>query len=307
MNIATKIVTHPGIFHADEVCAIAYLLELATINPAEPVPVERRNPTEAELLDPAVICVDVGGQFDVKRANFDHHQKGGAGERPNGVKYASFGLVFDWLSRAARADDALVSQMMEYMDLKVVQPVDALDNGQRDAEGRIPTLSFSAVISSFNPTGNAKPEERDEAFHVAVQFARIVLGNFRFMAQAHALAREAVMKAPVTNAGRVLTLNTFVPWNEHVFSRPDQASIWYVVFPSERGGFCIQQVPKTAGSFEGRKPLPKEWAGLREKALADLIGLKEHGPATFVHPGRFIGGAQSFEDAMTMADKAVEA
>ena len=301
------IVTHPGIFHADDVMAVAYLLSLVS------VPVVRRAPTPEELADPQVACVDVGGQFDAKLSNFDHHQKGGAGVRwHNGVKYAAFGLVVE--NTMCHTD----TKVNYYLDQNIVHPVDALDNGQKNVYGcpqdcpesqygkqaEIPTLSFSSVISSYNPIGTCTPAERDAAFFRAVDMAKEVLANFVAAGEAWAQAYSVVRSAEVKD--HVLVLSAFVPWVEHVFGHVQQAEILYVVFPSERGGFCIQQRPKTAGSFEGRKPLPVEWAGLREKALADLIGIRT-GPSVFCHPGRFIGGAETLEDALKMAQLAITA
>src|SRR5271154_3301935 len=82
-----KVATHPGNFHADDVFAIA-ALGLA----AGPLQVIRtRDETVAADCDARV---DLGGRSDPARGDFDHHQKGGAGERSNGIPYASFGLVW---------------------------------------------------------------------------------------------------------------------------------------------------------------------------------------------------------------------
>ena len=43
-------------------------------------------------MDSADIVIDVGGQYDPDAGRFDHHQRGGAGERENGIPYSSFGL-----------------------------------------------------------------------------------------------------------------------------------------------------------------------------------------------------------------------
>ena len=64
----TTILTHPGSAHKDEF--IACCLLLATT----PAPVLRREPTEAELADPAVVVVDVGHRHEPALNNFDHHQ-----------------------------------------------------------------------------------------------------------------------------------------------------------------------------------------------------------------------------------------
>ncbi len=64
----TTILTHPGSAHKDEF--IACCLLLATT----PAPVLRREPTEADLADPAVVVVDVGHRHEPALNNFDHHQ-----------------------------------------------------------------------------------------------------------------------------------------------------------------------------------------------------------------------------------------
>lgn len=63
-----RIVTHPGSAHKDDFLACALLAA------RDAVPIERRDPTEEDLADPATAVVDVGGEWDPARANFDHHQ-----------------------------------------------------------------------------------------------------------------------------------------------------------------------------------------------------------------------------------------
>lgn len=63
-----RIVTHPGGAHKDELLACSLL---AAVHGVE---IFRREPTEADLADPATAVVDVGGQHDPALNNFDHHQ-----------------------------------------------------------------------------------------------------------------------------------------------------------------------------------------------------------------------------------------
>ena len=62
------IVTHPGGAHKDDLLACCVLA--ATSGCA----IVRRDPTPAELDDPSVAVVDVGGKHEPERSNFDHHQ-----------------------------------------------------------------------------------------------------------------------------------------------------------------------------------------------------------------------------------------
>jgi len=287
----TRIIVHPGIFHADDVFACAWLRHLGC-----DAPVDRRVPTPEELEDPAVLVADIGGRHEPALMNFDHHQRGGAGERwDTSVPFAAFGLVYQALSGYGQ------SPVADRFDETLVQPIDALDNGfGAGASDSTPRCSLSAAVSSFNPGPSTTAAERDAAFEEAVKWVRPLIQNFEAEAVRFVAARDEVLAAPVEDA--VLVLGAFVPWGEHVFARPDQAGILFAVFPSERGGWMVQQVPAEAGSFAGRLPLPEAWAGLRGAELQEECGVPD---AVFVHPGRFCGGADTLEGVKEMALRAI--
>ena len=68
MTPFTTILTHPGSAHKDEFLACCVLLASA------PVPIVRREPTDADLADPATAVLDVGHRHEPALNNFDHHQ-----------------------------------------------------------------------------------------------------------------------------------------------------------------------------------------------------------------------------------------
>ena len=68
MSSVDLILTHPGGAHKDDFLACSVLLAL------HPVVIERRDPTEADLENPAVCVVDVGHEHEPEKHNFDHHQ-----------------------------------------------------------------------------------------------------------------------------------------------------------------------------------------------------------------------------------------
>lgn len=68
MTPFTTILTHPGSAHKDEFLACCVLLA------GSPCPILRREPTEADLADPAIAVVDVGHRHEPALNNFDHHQ-----------------------------------------------------------------------------------------------------------------------------------------------------------------------------------------------------------------------------------------
>ena len=150
------------------------------------------------------------------------------------------------------------------------------------------------------------PADRDTSFERAVTFMEGVLRRAILQAAATLVAEHEVLSASLALDGRVLVLPRFVPWQDAIMSRSEREHLLYVIFPSERGGYCIQQVPVRPGAAEGRKPLPAAWAGLRGQALADVTGLPlGDGPEVFCHIGRFIGGATTLDDTLALAALAV--
>lgn len=67
MSELQRIVTHPGGAHKDD------LLACCVLAAQHGCPIERREPTDAELQDATVAIVDIGGSHDPALANFDHH------------------------------------------------------------------------------------------------------------------------------------------------------------------------------------------------------------------------------------------
>ncbi len=62
-----KIITHPGTAHSDDFLACCVLMAKYG------VPVERRDPTQADLDNSEILVLDVGGQYNPAKLNFDHH------------------------------------------------------------------------------------------------------------------------------------------------------------------------------------------------------------------------------------------
>src|SRR5688500_6268439 len=164
-----QVATHPGNFHADDVFAIA-VLELVHGE------LEIVRTRDAEAQAAADLRVDVGGRHDPATGDFDHHQKGGAGERANGLHYASFGLV--WREHGGALAGS--AEAAAAIDERLVCGVDANDVGQTLVEplvGDIRPMSVSGVIAALNPSWDEAltPAEEDERFARAVDLARGVL------------------------------------------------------------------------------------------------------------------------------------
>src|SRR3954471_8005285 len=292
---AMKVATHSGSFHADDVFALAALALLG-----EPFEVVRtRDPEAMAACD---VRIDVGFCNDPATGDFDHHQREGAGARPNGVVYASFGLVWrEYGVRLCRGDQAVA----ERVDRSLVQAVDANDTGQAAAapvlDGVRP-MTVSGVIGALNPTWeeDLAPEEERARFDEAVALAGRVLE--REIASATAAQRAVrLVSDAIASAGdpRVIALDRDVPWKEVVVgSAPDAL---FVVYP-KRQGWGLEAVPRALGSFETRRGLREEWAGLDGPELARLTGVED---ALFCHAKRFLAVARTREGIAELAAQAL--
>lgn len=285
---APVIATHNGNFHADDVFAVAALKHLfpsATI-------IRTR---DLEVLAKADIVLDVGGIYDAEQGRFDHHQKGGAGARENGIPFSSFGLVWQKYGLEICANDQEVANSL---DKNLVSTIDAIDCGH--VEGVQTGISLSQTISMFNPTWQEEGDF-DSCFDEAVAFASRLLTRFIAAASggvnAKAIVANAIDKAVDP---RVIVLDKYTPWKTTVLRLSKDAL--FMVYPSQTGQWRIQTVPVELGSFEDRKKLPTPWAGLSDKELQDVTGLDD---AMFCHNGLFIAGCASFENTMKMAEMAL--
>jgi len=288
MNDKT-IATHNGNFHADDVFSIA---AFKSIFPSFKLIRTR----DLELIANADIVIDVGGEYDPDTDRFDHHQRGGAGERENGIPYSSFGLIWQKYGLEICQGNQDVANAV---DAGLVSTIDAIDCGH--VKGVSEGISLSQTIGMFNPTWQ-EDSHFDSCFDEAVDFASRVLKRFIASANggisAKAIVGEAIDKA---EDPRVIVLDKYTPWKRTVLALSEEAL--YVVYPSQTGQWRIQTVPVELGSFEDRKSLPKPWAGLSDNELQEVTGIDD---AMFCHNGCFIAGAESFESTMKMASIALE-
>jgi len=283
------IATHNGSFHADDVFSIA---ALKSIYPEFTLLRTR----DLELIAKADVVVDVGGEYDPQTGRFDHHQRGGAGERDNGIPYSSFGLIWQQYGLEICQGNQAVANAV---DAGLVSTIDAIDCGH--VEGVAQGISLSHTISVFNPTWQEE-SDFDRCFDEAVTFAERVLARFIAAADGGLSAKAIVAKA-IDNAAdpRVIVLEQYTPWKKTVHALSAQAL--FMVYPSHSGKWMLQTVPVDPGSFEDRKSLPAPWAGLSDQAFKDVTQLDD---AMFCHNGLFIAGAESFASIMKMAAMALQ-
>lgn len=158
-------------------------------------------------------------------------------------------------------------------------------------------MTVSQLISSLNPCWDEEGVTFDERFEEATHIADLVIrqevGRALSEVKARAIVRQAIAAAADP---RVIVLERFCPWQETVIEEAPEAQ--FVVFPSETGDWRVQTVPVAVGSFHPRRPLPKEWWGLRGPDLDRATGLEN---SVFCHPNGFIAGVKDCDDATSLA------
>ena len=283
------IATHNGNFHADDVFSVA---ALKCVIPSFKLIRTR----DLEVIAEADIVLDVGGEYDPETGRFDHHQRGGAGERENGIPYSSFGLIWKKYGLEICGGNQDIANSV---DSGLVSNIDAVDCGH--VEGVSKGISLSQTISMFNPTWQEE-SHFDVCFDEAVEFAQRILKRFIASATGGISAKVIVAKAiEKAEDPRLIVLEQYTPWKRTVHALSEEAL--FMVYPSDSGQWRIQTVPVEPGSFENKKSLPQAWAGLANKELQDVTGIDD---AMFCHNGLFIAGATSFESTMKMASLALE-
>ena len=266
--------THSGKFHADDVFSSALLLYL--------------NP-EIRIIRGNKVPEDFDGiVFDIGRGRYDHHQKDSR-IRENGIPYAAFGLLWEELGA-----EILGEELAQKFDESFVQPLDNNDNTGEKNE-------LATLIGNFNPTWDAQGGN-DEAFFQAVSVAGMILENKfeRYLGNERADKRveeilEEHQKAILSGEkskeeARILILPEFVPCQK----RLSETDIAFVIFPSNRGGYCIQPQKKEY-SLNYKCSFPVEWLGLENEELVAATGLSSAG---FCHKGGFLMTTGELADAV---------
>ncbi|MFT5179667.1 MAG: uncharacterized UPF0160 family protein [Candidatus Paceibacteria bacterium] len=287
-----KIIVHNDRFHADEVFAVA-TLDLVFNGDIEVV-----RTRDEDIMDSADIVIDVGGIYDFEKGRFDHHQAEGAGERENGIPYASFGLV--WKHFGDKLCDR--HEAWEFVDRNIVQVIDAGDNGFSTFKlinDDIGVYQIGTLIGAFNPTWKESGDLYDKNFKVVVEIAKKVLEREIKKANDKSEAIPEVEKAyEETEDKRLIVLEKNYQWGEVLHNKDD---VLYVITPSKLGdAWRVNTIQDK--EFTNRKSFPKEWAGLRGGELQEVSGVED---AKFCHRKLFLAVAQSKEGAIKLANIAI--
>lgn len=267
-------ITHMGIFHADDVFCAA-LLKLVFGDDFQ----VRRVPRVTEEYPASVVVFDIGG------GKFDHHLPVEQQRKyNNGVAYASFGLLSEYLLQ-----DILPEYNRFHMEF--VYPIDKWDT-QGGGNGEIEGMTLSQVIASMNMNpvvqyfGTTEAQSQDERFDFAVNTAKVILQNqlLNHLGQIRLRGHLSLLIPNGPGTKSVIKTERFIPLMD------EQLGDWGIrarVYPDARtkGDFDVLLTRGTPVSDDLHEQVSKSEA------------------CAFAHPGRFMYVFHGSEAAMEFAEK----
>lgn len=286
-------VTHSGTMHADDVFATAFL-ELYK----KDIKLLRTSGIDAKDYKNKII-------YDIGYGEFDHHMKD-VKVRPNGVKYSSFGLLWEEYGKKYLKQEKIenVDEIFDYIVKDFVEQIDAIDNGQFpkiEASYKVKTLSD--IFKLFNPKTFSK-EETDKQFIKAVKVAKILLEEEILQAITKVKANKIIIELlKKNNEKQYLILNEYLPFEETILNEELGKNILFVIYPSTRGGYAIKTLPKSNEDRSSRMLFPSSWKGLRDEELEEKSKIKG---LIFCHNSLFIATATSLDTAIEVVNKVIE-
>lgn len=297
MKIVTNIyeancITHSGTMHTDDIFSTAFLdLYLGDIKVARTTQI----PTD---LEKSVIVYDVG------RGKFDHHQENSK-KRENGITYCAFGLLWQEFGRELLKKKNIenIEEVFTLIDKELVEAIDADDNGvfpKIEAPYKVKTLS--EVFKLFNP-GYKSNQNETYQFEKAVSFAKEIIEEMIINATGKSIAKKQVLNKIKEKQNHTLFLDEYMPYEQVLLQEEDASDIFFVVYPSNRGGYCVKTIPISSENHNKRLDFPEEWAGLENKELEEKSGIKG---LIFCHLTRFLITCDTIETAQLAIEKTLQ-
>lgn len=284
-------ITHNGTMHADEVFATAFLsLYFGNFK------VARVSEVPKDISTKTII-------YDIGKGKFDHHQTD-ARIRDNGIKYSSFGLLFEeyGLSYLKKLKLKNTKAIYNYLVKDFIEAIDAIDNGIfPEIKSIYKIKTVSDVIKIFNPSYGSNDKE-DEQFIKAVSLAESILTEELKNIIGKVEAGVKVKKILNKTKGPILILDEYLPYEETVLTSLSGKKILFAIYPSNRGGYGIKTIPISTTDKTSRVYFPKEWGGLTNDALEKVTGIKG---SLFCHTNRFLMTASDLDTAIKLAEIAI--
>lgn len=293
-----KLVTHGSSFHADDVFATSCLKIFYRQTENRGVKIIRSR--DPKIIKTGDVVYDVGDIYDPENNLFDHHQAGGAGQRPNGVLYSAFGLIWKHFGRQLVSSN----EIHQEIDDRLVQQICAVDTAFNDfkIEGTDwRAWTFDDVVKTFYPDRELGPKAMDEAFkNLVLYFEKFLETYIRNMEKKYVDYQKVEESYQNSEDKRIIVLEKGMSWKKSLISHPEPL---FVIYPTDgQTDYHVRAISISVDSVEDRNPFPKEWRGLRDEKLQEVSGVNG---AIFVHNSGYLGIAETLENAVEMAKKAI--
>jgi uncharacterized UPF0160 family protein len=292
------LVTHNGTFHTDDLFATATLSILLNGNIKV---IRTRDP---KIIESADYVYDVGGENIPEKNRFDHHQKGGAGKREDGVPYAAFGLV--WKTYGEQICGS--KEVADIIEKKVAGPIDAKDNGVDISRTIFPDIfpySVESIFLSEVPTWKEENNNIDKIFNRQVKKVIELLKREIKITKDDVEGKKIILDSyGKTEDKRIIILENNFPrylYQNTLSVLPEPV---YLVYPSGHSDLWkIEAVKKSRDTMESRKPFPEIWRGVfDEEKLREVSGISD---IIFCHQNGFLAETKSKSGAVKLAEKAL--
>lgn len=292
-------VTHNGSFHADDLFATA---TISILNKGNIKIVRTR---DAEMFSKGDYVYDVGGIYDPENNRFDHHQRGGAGNRDNGIPYSAFGLVWKKYGEELTGN----KEVAEYIERKIVEPLDAIDNGFDIYTPKIEEITpytASSIFLAHYPTWEEDNFNIDKIFEKEVKKIVVLLKREIKVAKASIEGQKIVLEAYKNSSSKeIIVLEKPLPRYLIQDVLPKFPEPIYFIYPTKHSdSWKVEAVRKNLSTHESRKLFPEAWRGLMngDQKLRELSGVDD---IIFCHPSGFFAHTLSKDGAIKVAQKAL--
>jgi len=296
-----KVVTHCGSFHADDVFACA---TLALYFKKNNIKYSLERTRDEERITKADYVFDVGGIYDPSINRFDHHQPGGAGKRENDIPYAAFGLVWKTYGPILCENN---EEIINDIDRRLVQPIDAIDNGisiTEPSDCGLYDYGIHGIISAYQNTWKEglDTKKQFESFMNLVDFFEGILER-EIERSAHRIEMMELIEDAYQKAENkeIIEIPYHVGVGALVQVLDKYKEVMYVVSRSN-GNWKALAMRKSPCTFENRKSMPENWGGKRGEELQEITGVSD---AVFCHNALFLAVAKSRLGAWQLAELAL--
>ena len=267
MSDHIQVVTHDGIFHADELLACAALSVAYGRDNLAIIRTRDSKVLEIATKKKDTWVIDVGHSYDPSLLNFDHHMRDFNLTNSFGNKLSSFGMVVEALLGLN-----FFTEVKESL-LKFSNKVDMLDNGIAKAED----LLFLTILNHYSEN---EVINFYSALESAVSYLRSLINKWKEERIINMRLNDSL--GNMTEDGIIYNTD-YIPVDERANAIPEAK---LVVYKSKAGTYNIQSVNVgETKDFSVRCPAPSKWLGLSDNELICASGGL---PLTFCHASGFL-------------------